>query len=185
MRTISRKSRNSEARRKIRYAVVGLGYIAQIAVLPAFQHARSNSQLVALVSGDPLKLRKLGKKYGVARTYSYDQYDECLESGEVDAVYIALPNSMHCEYTVRAAEAGIHVLCEKPLAVTETECEEMIAAAAQSNVQLMTAYRLHFEKSNLEEIEIVRAGKLGEPRIFGSLFTMQVREGDIRLQDDL
>ncbi len=178
-------SKNSQTNRKIRYAVVGLGYIAQIAVLPAFQHARSNSQLVALVSGDPLKLRKLGKKYGVARTYSYEQYDECLESGEVDAVYIALPNSMHCEYTVRAAEAGIQVLCEKPLAVTESECQEMIAATDQNNVKLMTAYRLHFEKSNLEAIEIVRSGKLGEPRIFSSLFTMQVREGDIRLQNDL
>lgn len=98
---------------KIRYAVVGLGYIAQVAVLPAFAKAK-NSELVALVSDDSKKLSKLSKKYKVPLTYSYDQYEECLNSGEVDAVYIALPNSMHRDYTVAACRAGIHVLCEKP-----------------------------------------------------------------------
>ena len=81
----------SPARQKTRYAVVGLGYIAQVAVLPAFSKAK-NSELVALVSDDPTKLKKLSRKYRVPFTYSYDEYDECLNSGEVDAVYIALPN---------------------------------------------------------------------------------------------
>src|ERR1043166_7221549 len=108
--------------KKIRYAVVGLGHIAQIAVLPAFKHASANSLLTALVSDDPLKHQKLGRRYGVEQNYSYERYDECLRSGEIDAVYIALPNHLHHEYTIRAAEAGIHVLCEKPLAVTAQEC---------------------------------------------------------------
>lgn len=109
-----RKSKSR--RRKIRYAVVGLGHIAQIAVLPAFQHARRNSILTALVSSDRTKLQELSQRYQVPHTFS--DYDACLSSGEVDAVFIALPNHLHCEYTVRAAEAGLHVLCEKPMAVT-------------------------------------------------------------------
>src|SRR5262245_39336511 len=89
--------------RKVRYAVVGLGYIAQIAVLPAFKHARDNSVLAALVSSDPEKLKTLGRRYRVKQRYSYDKFDDCLNSGEIDAVYIALPNHMHSEYTCRAA----------------------------------------------------------------------------------
>lgn len=168
----------------VRYAVVGLGHIAQVAVLPAFAHAR-NARLAAMVSDDPAKHRKLSKKYNVGLTYSYEQYEDCLNSGEVDAVYIALPNNMHCDFTVRAARAGIHVLCEKPMAVTEDECEQMIRATAKARVKLMIAYRLHFEKANLEAVKIVQSGKLGAPRFFSSLFAMQVKEGNIRVQREL
>lgn len=80
--------------RKIRYAVIGLGNISQVAVLPAFAHAEDNSELVALVSGDPAKLKALRRKYKVPKTYSYEQFADCLAEG-VDAVYIALPNTMH------------------------------------------------------------------------------------------
>jgi len=170
---------------KVRYAVVGLGHIAQVAVLPAFAHAARNSVLTALVSNDPEKLRRLSRRYGIKLTYSYEQYDDCLRSGDVDAVYIALPNNMHAEYSLRAANAGVHVLCEKPMAVTERECQSMIRAARKHNVKLMIAYRLHFEEANLKAIEIVKSGKLGEPRVFNSLFGMQVKEGNIRTQAEL
>jgi predicted dehydrogenase len=175
----------ADNRKKIRYAVVGLGHIAQIAVLPAFAHARRNSVLTGLVSNDPAKLRQLSRRYRVKSTYSYDQYDECLRSGNVDAVYIALPNNMHAEYSIRAANAGVHVLCEKPMAVTERECQSMIRAARKRKVKLMIAYRLHFEEANLKAIEIVKSGKLGEPRVFESLFGLQVKEGNIRTQAEL
>jgi glucose-fructose oxidoreductase len=168
----------------IRYAVVGLGYISQAAVLPAFAHARENSELTALVSSDTAKLKALGAKYKVS-TYSYDDFEECLRSGSVDAVYIALPNSMHREYTERAARAGIHVLCEKPMAVTEQDCLAMIEGAQTHKIKLMIAYRLHFEEANLRAVEIVQSGKLGNPRIFNSTFTMQVKEGNVRLQEEL
>src|SRR5438132_3880640 len=180
----SREQRSQNSGKKVRYAVVGLGYIAQIAVLPAFKHAR-NSELRALVSSDPKKLKELGRKYVVSNTYSYEDYASCLESGEVDAVYIALPNVMHREYTERAARAGIHVLCEKPMAITEQECESMIEAAQRNRVKLMIAYRLHFEEANLRAVDIVNSGKLGRPRIFNSVFSQQVKEGDIRLQKEL
>ena len=168
--------------RKIRYAVVGLGWFAQEAALPSFVHAE-NSELVALVSDDATKSEELSKKYGIKHTYSYEQYEDCLTSGEVDAVYIALPNHLHCEYTVRAANQAIHVLCEKPMATTEEECEAMIKAANDNNVKLMIAYRLHLEEANLQAVEIVRSKQIGEPRIFNSVFTQQVEEGNIRLRD--
>lgn len=173
--------RSRGASSKVRYAVVGLGHITQVAALPAFAHAKRNSELVALVSDDEAKRRKLGRKYGVRLLATYDEYDALLRSGEVDAVYIGLPNHLHKDYTVRSAEAGVHVLCEKPLAVTVEDCEAMIAAAERNGVKLMTAYRLHFEKANLTAIETVQSGKIGEARFFSSVFSMNVEEGNIRL----
>jgi len=166
------------SRGPVRYAVVGLGHIAQVAVLPAFRHARRNSRVTALVSGDPTKLRELSRQYRIEGTYSYDQYEACLE--QVDAVYIALPNSQHAEYTIRAANAGVHVLCEKPMAVTVDECRRMVQACRRRRVKLMIAYRLHFEEINLQVIDLVRRGRIGDPKFFNSSFAMTVRPGDIR-----
>ncbi len=178
----AKQHNSSRERRKIRYAVVGLGYISQIAALPAFAHAAKNSELRALVSDDAEKLKKLGRKYRVEQLHHYHEYDDLLASGEVDAVYIGLPNHLHHEYTLRAARAGIHVLCEKPMAVTVEECEDMNRACKASDVKLMIAYRLHFEEANLKAIEIVNSGRIGEPRFFNSVFTNQVKEGNIRLR---
>ena len=166
----------------VRYAVVGLGHIAQVAMLPAFAHAKRNSVLAALVSGDDRKRRALGAKYRVP-TYSYDDYESCLET--VDAVYIALPNSMHAEYTIRAARAGVHVLCEKPMAVTVDECRRMIDACRRHRVKLMIAYRLHFEEINLRVVDLVRKGRIGIPKYFNSSFSMTVREQNIRTEREL
>ena len=152
-------------------------------MLPAFAHARRNSRLAALVSDDRTKLRALAKKYRVDLTFSYDEYQACLE--QVDAVYIALPNSMHAEYTIRAANAGVHVLCEKPMAVTADECEQMIEACRENKVKLMIAYRLHFEEINLKAVDLVRGGRLGDPKFFNSTFSMTVKPGDIRTKKDL
>ena len=168
--------------KRIRYAVVGLGHIAQAAVLPAFRHASRNSELVALVSGEPRKLRSLGRRYNVEHLCSYEELDTLLEGDAVDAIYLALPNNMHRDFAIRAMRAGKHVLCEKPLAVTARDCEAMIRAARSERVKLMVAYRLHFERANLEAARIARSGRLGELRFFSSDFAMQVRDGNIRLQ---
>ncbi|HEY9881437.1 MAG TPA: Gfo/Idh/MocA family oxidoreductase [Leptolyngbyaceae cyanobacterium] len=172
----------SSQNRKIRYAVVGLGWFAQDAALPAFANAEK-SELVALVSDDPTKLKELSEHYGVQHTYSYDEYEDCLTSGEVDAVYIALPNHLHCEYTVRAANQSIHVLCEKPMAMTPEECEQMIRACDSNGVKLMIAYREHLEPANMAAVDIVQSGQLGEPRFFNSIFSQQVEAGNIRLRE--
>ncbi len=165
--------------RRIRYAVVGQGYFAQAKVLPAFANA-PNSQLVALFSSDPTKLRRLRGKYGAEYALHYAEYDDFLRSGAVDAVYIALPNHLHCEYTLRAARAGAHVLCEKPMAVTVDECRRMIRACRDARVKLMIGYRLHFEESNMCAVDLATRGRLGELRSFQSSFSYQVKRDNIR-----
>jgi predicted dehydrogenase len=160
----------------VRFAVIGQGHFAQTAILPAFATAK-NSKLVALFSNDPSKLAELKRSYRVKDALPYERFDDYLQSGEVDAVYIALPNDMHCQYTERAASRGVHVLCEKPMAVTSAECQRMIAACDRAKVKLMVAYRLHFEEANLTAVEIVNGGRLGEPRFFTSGFSQQVVQG--------
>jgi predicted dehydrogenase len=169
---------------KIRYAVVGLGAFAQSDALPAFAYTE-NSELVALVSGDATKRDELAQKYGVRHAFGYEEYDDLLKSGNIDAVYLSVPNHLHCDYTVRAAKAGIHVLCEKPMAVTVADCRTMIAAARDNDIALMIAYRLHLEPANLHAVEVVQSGQIGEPRIFTSIFTQQNYEGDIRLDKEI
>jgi glucose-fructose oxidoreductase len=125
-----RKNRRIEVRtrrRRLRYAVVGLGHIAQSEVLPAFSRTR-NSELVALVSDDPKKLATLGRKYEVPGRYGYADYPECLAVSGVDAVIVCLPNSLHRAYVELAARCGVHVLCEKPMALTEEDCQSMSEA---------------------------------------------------------
>jgi len=180
-----RVKRRSRSAAPLRFAVVGLGHIAQAAVLPAFRHARPHVDLVALVSGTQAKLRQLGKRYQVENLCSYADADKLFDSGAVDAVYIATPNTEHVEWATRAAEAGLHVLCEKPLATSVRDCELMIDACERNNVKLMTAYRLHFERCNLEVADLVRKNRIGEARYFDSQFSMQVKAGNIRTKADL
>lgn len=166
--------------RKIRYAVVGAGNIAQVAVLPAFEHAKSNSELVAVVSGDANKRAVLRERYSLEADGDYADFENVLERARADAVYVATPNGLHKEYTLRAAAARRHVLCEKPLAATEADCLEMDAACRRAGVKLMVAYRLHFEPATLAALETVRSGKLGDVRLFSSFFSHVVRPGDVR-----
>ena len=184
---------------RIRYAVIGLGHIAQVAVLPAFAHARRNSELVALVSDDPVKLKKLSRRHRAKICCDYQDLDELYASDQIDAVYIALPNSMHEEHTLRAARAGIHVLCEKPMADSVAACERMIAETRERAVRLMIAYRLHFERATLEALALARPsarsrngrssprpGKLGDLRFISSEFSMLVTdESNVRLDREL
>jgi predicted dehydrogenase len=162
-------------------AVVGQGHFAQVAVLPAIEQL-DDVELTALVSGSRRKLEELGDQYRVRTLCDYDELDELLASRRVDAIYVAVPNDMHAEITLVAARHGVHVLCEKPMAPTEAECMQMIRACEQRSAKLMIAYRLHFESANLIAVEIARGGELGEPRIFNSVFALQVRDGNTRIQ---
>lgn len=157
---------------KVRYAVVGGGWIAQAAFMPGVEHT-GNSKLTALISGDEDKLRVLGGRYKV-RTWTYEHYGEALASGEFDVVYISLPNWMHREYAVPALDAGIHVLLEKPMATRELDCRAIMAAAERSGARLMVAYRLHFEPATLEALRIVHSGELDAVRLFSSVFAQYV-----------
>lgn len=152
--------------RKLGYAIVGLGYYALEVILPQFANCRS-SRVAALVSGDPAKAKRVAAQYGVPERsiYDYAGFDRIGNNPDVDIVYVILPNSMHAEYTIRAFKAGKHVLCEKPMAVSPEECEQMIAAGKAASRKLMIAYRCHYEPLNLAAMRLMRAGGLGKPRI--------------------
>ncbi|HKO95014.1 MAG TPA: Gfo/Idh/MocA family oxidoreductase [Polyangiaceae bacterium] len=171
--------------RRIRYAVVGAGNIAQVAVLPAFEHAKANSELAAIVTGDAEKRRALQQRYGVPFGGDYSELESMIEVADIDAVYIATPNSLHKEFAVRAACAGAHVLCEKPLAPSSQDCRAILEACESAGRRLMVAYRLHFERATLQALEIARSGRLGEPRLFSSFFSHVVRADDIRRDAEL
>jgi predicted dehydrogenase len=151
---------------KLGWAIVGLGKFATEQLLPAFHHCR-HSRLAALVSGSADKAKRLAGRYGVEEKaiYSYESFDELAQDGRVDVVYVVLPNSMHAEYTQRAFRAGKHVMCEKPMALNEAECREMIAAGKAVGKRLMIAYRAQFEPHNRAAIELVRAGELGRVKL--------------------
>ena len=164
--------------RKVRYAVVGGGWISQAAFMPGVAQT-GNSEMTAIVTGDPQKAKALAEIYGLT-AFGYEQYRDALASDLFDAVYLALPNGMHKDYAVPALEAGCHVLLENPMAVSVAECEAINAAAQASGAKLMIAYRLHFEPATLDAIARIRAGEIGEPRMFTATFGQAVEAGNHR-----
>lgn len=166
---------------KVRYAVVGAGWISQEAFLPGVGQTK-NSQVAAIVSGNAEAARRLAEFHQVLHVFDYDRYDEMLASGLVDAVYIALPNSLHADYAIRALKHGVHAMVEKPLATTVEDCEAMIAAATEGGAYLMTAYRLHSEPGTIEVLERIRRGEIGRPRLFHADFSFQSAADNHRLR---
>ena len=164
------------ASKRIGVAVVGLGGIAERAVLPAFRRSKK-TKLVALVSGDERKARRLAAKFGARDYYTYDDYVLCLNHPQVNAVFIATTNGTHAEYTLRAAASGKHVLCEKPMANTVEECHQMVDACRANNVRLMIAYRKYFEPASRALKKLVTSGKLGRLKILHSAFTIYLPPG--------
>jgi predicted dehydrogenase len=165
--------------KRIGFAVVGLGHISEVAILPAFRHSRK-TKLVALVSGDAKKAQRLAKKFGASDYYTYDDYVLALNHPQVDAVFIATTNGTHAEYTVRAARAGKHVLCEKPMANSVAECQQMIEACRARNVRLMIAYRKYVEPASVLLKRMIRSGRLGRLRLMHSAFTFTLPLGPLR-----
>jgi predicted dehydrogenase len=157
--------------KRVGYAVVGLGHFAEHAVLPAFRHSKQ-AKLVALVSGDERKAKRLAAKFGASDYYGYEDYVLCLNHPLVEAVYIATHNAGHAEYTQRAAASGRHVLCEKPMANTVDDCQQMIQACQANRVRLMIGYRKYFEPASRELKKLVSSGKLGRLKIIHSAFTI-------------
>ena len=151
--------------RKLGYAIVGLGYYGLETILPQFVNCQ-HSRVAALVSGDRTKALATAAKYGVPETsiYTYADFDRIRDNPDVDIVYVCLPNSMHAEYTIRAAKAGKHVMCEKPMAVSVAECEAMIRACKTAGKKLMIGYRCHFEPFNLEAMRLAKSGAAGKIR---------------------
>ena len=170
-------------REKLRWGVMSTANIGRAAVNPAIQ-ASTNGELVAVASRDASRAREFAAKWGIPR--SHGGYEALLDDPDIDAVYIPLPNSLHREWTIRAAEKGKHVLCEKPLATTAAECLEMQAAADANGVKLMEAFMYRFHPRSERVLELVRGGTVGALRMIRSAFTFRLtRPDNIRLQPEL
>ncbi len=150
------------ADKQLRVALVGLGSYAT-RVADAMRDC-TMAKLVGGVTGTPEKVEKWVTKYGLdkANFYTYQNFDEIAKNPNIDAVYVILPNSMHHEFVIRAAKAGKHVICEKPMSVSVKQAEEMIAACQKANVKLYIGYRLHFEPHTRELIRMRTEGELGK-----------------------
>ena len=164
---------------RVGIAVVGIGQLTLGQILPAFA-ASKTVRLAGLVSGHPDKAQKIATDYGVdpKAVYTYDNFDSIKDNPDIQAVYIVLPNSMHKEFTIRAAAAGKHVLCEKPMANSPEDCQAMIDACNQAKVKLMIAYRIHFEPHNVKARQMVKDGRIGAPKVFSASLCQNM--GDAR-----
>jgi predicted dehydrogenase len=177
---------HASAPKPIGFAAVGLGTISGI-FSEGLRSAR-DAKLAAVVTGHPKeKGEAYTAKYGLApgSVYTYETYAKLRENHDVDAVYIGLPNSMHCDYTVRAAEAGKHVLCEKPMAISSAECRRMIDACRAHNVHLMIAYRLWYDPTLARAKRIIDNGELGDIQSFQGAFLGNFAAGQWRLNKAL
>jgi predicted dehydrogenase len=168
----------AQAQPRVRFAAVGLGDISDIFMRACAQS--SKCKVTALVTGHASqKAPKYEQMYGISpkSVYNYENYDEIAHNPDIDAVYIGLPNSMHAEYTIRAAKAGKHVLCEKPMAISSAECRQMIDACRQANVKLMIAYRIHYDPMWQHIRDLARSGAIGEIQGFQGGFYGQKYDG--------
>ena len=164
--------------KKLGVALVGLGSYSSGQLGPALLETK-NCQLTGIVTGTPAKEKVWMDKYGIPKknVYNYENYDSIADNDAIDIVYVVLPNSMHAEYTIRAAQAGKHVICEKPMAISPQECQQMIDACNKAGVKLSIGYRLHFEPYNKEVMRI------GQEKAFGKVNYIACGAG-YRMGDD-
>lgn len=171
---------------RIGFALVGLGSLSVQQLIPAFR-ACKRAKLTALVSGDAAKAQKLASEHGVKpeAVYDYKNFDRIAEQKDVQVVYIVLPNSMHLEFTARAAKAGKHVLCEKPMEVSVAKSQAMIEACTKAKVKLMIGYRVQYEPMNRRMQQLVREKTFGSVQYLGATNAMRVTQPGWRLNKQL
>ena len=164
---------------RVGFAIAGLGRLSLEEIMPAFGAAK-RARITALISNSPDKARAVGAQYGVppGSIYSYDEWHRLAENPDIGAVYVVTPNALHREHVLAAAQAGKHVLCEKPMATTAEEAREMVAACAAAQVKLMIAYRCQYEPYNRRAIELIRSGQYGTPRIIEACNTQVQGPGE-------
>lgn len=162
---------------RIGFAIVGLGRLSLEQILPAFGQCKK-AKPVALVSGSPDKARQVAAQYGIAQNnlYDYQSYDRLKDNPAVQVIYVVLPNGLHRGFVVRGAAAGKHILCEKPMATSSKECEEMITACRQAGRKLMVAYRIQYEPHNRFVREMIKSKQFGQIKLFESVNGQ--RQGD-------
>ncbi len=170
---------------KLGVALVGLGGFSTMSIAPELPSAK-NVYLAAVVTGDPTKKgREWAAKYGFPEKniYNYETFDQIANNPDIDVVHVVLPNSMHAEFAIRAAKAGKHVMCEKPMAISSAQCHSMIEAARTAGVQLGMSYRLHFEPHHQEMMRLAREKTYGEVKGIMAEFSWRRRDNKPWLLD--
>ncbi|HRK22823.1 MAG TPA: Gfo/Idh/MocA family oxidoreductase [Fimbriimonadaceae bacterium] len=171
----------NQDRKPVGWAILGIGSYAQNQIMPSFA-ACKNAKLVGLISGTPSKLETFGERYGIPKgyRYSYDQMDAIKDNPEIEVVYVITPPSTHPEFAIRAAQAGKHVCCEKPMAPTAAECQRMIDECRKAGKLMQIGYRSHYEAHNMRAIEMCRKGELGKIKSFRSDHGFNIGRGQWR-----
>lgn len=174
------------AKEKLGIALVGLGKYSSEELAPALQETK-HCRLAGIVSGSAQKRDEWKARYGIpeGNIYSYDNFNAIKDNTDIDIVYVVLPNALHAEYTIRAARAGKHVICEKPMAVTVQECEDMIKACQEAGVLLSIGYRLHFEPHNQAMMALHSNGAIGAIETVQAANGMDIQPGVWRLNKAL
>jgi predicted dehydrogenase len=173
--------------KRLGFALVGLGSLSTNQIAPALQKTK-NCRLAGIVTGTPAKEQIWTDKYNIPRknVYNYQNFDRIADNPDIDVVYVVLPNAMHGEYTIRAARAGKHVLCEKPMEVSVKKCEEMIEACRKAKRQLAIGYRCQFTPHHLEMIRLAREKEFGEVKLIEASFGFRIGDpNQWRLKRDL
>ncbi|WP_234733787.1 Gfo/Idh/MocA family protein [Tellurirhabdus bombi] len=161
--------------RKLGIALVGLGKYSEEQLAPALEETQF-CRLAGIVTGTPEKAEKWKKKYNIPdkNVYDYKTFDQIVDNPDIDIVYVVLPNALHAEYTIRAAQAGKHVICEKPMATSAEDCQKMIDACKKAGKKLSIGYRLHFEPHNLEMM------RLGQQEVMGKVNKIIAHNGQVQ-----
>lgn len=177
---------NNSNNDKLGVALVGLGNYATGQLAPALQQTE-HCYLAGIVTGTPAKSAAWKQKYDIPdqNIYNYDNYDAIKDNPDIDIIYVVLPNSMHAEYTIRGFEAGKHVICEKPMAVTVTECDAMLAAAKKAGKQLSIGYRLHYDPYHLDMMRMGTQKEYGAIKKITTEFLQPSTKGEWRLNKKL
>ncbi|HIL68908.1 MAG TPA: Gfo/Idh/MocA family oxidoreductase, partial [Verrucomicrobia bacterium] len=161
--------------RKLGFALVGLGVLSNGQLGPAFRNTK-HCRLAGIVTGTPAKAEKWSKEHGIPKRniYNYENFDRIADNPDIDVIYIVLPNSMHKEYTIRAAKAGKHVLCQKPMANSAADCRAMVEACKNAGKKLAIGYRCQFELNNRKCIKLAREKEFGDIRIIEAGFGFKI-----------
>jgi predicted dehydrogenase len=172
---LSSCARAAEPGRKINFALAGLGSLSTYQIAPALQKT-NYCKLAGIITGTPAKAEHWKAQYNIPdkNIYSYDTMEKMADNPDIDVVYVVTPNALHAEHAVKAAKAGKHVLCEKPMEVSVEKCQQMIDACKQAGRQLAIGYRLHFEPNNLECVRLAREKVFGDLKLIEADFGFRI-----------
>jgi predicted dehydrogenase len=173
--TLASCVRAAEPGRKIGFAIAGLGNLSTYQIAPALQNTKF-CKLTGIITGHPAKAEHWKAQYNIPdkNIYNYDNMEKMADNPDIDAVYVVTPNGLHADHTIKAAKAGKHVLCEKPMEVSVEKCQQMIDACNAAGRQLAIGYRLHFEPTNLECVRLVREKIFGDLKVINAGFGFRI-----------